>query len=304
MGWKQAYLKRVSLKLRIFGAAAGMWAAFLAEATLLYAESSQLEWLRYYGPIVVLGVTFGALFAPIDEMAYRFWNRAGKAAMAGALLSGVGGLVSFALVSYFLAPVADEPGIPGTAALTPFRWLWFFIPFSLLAANAGLASGWVLGDTKKAFRRAGWGFVAGGAAGVPLAAVYLFAWENPAVHLLAFAAWSGFVSWVIFWGEKRMAKNWLRVLIGPEEDRIYPMEKHRITVGKLESNDIPLPDSQEIYPFHCEIHWAGDHYEIIDDENGGVVLVNFRQIQEQPLKNGDLVKIGSVLLQYGGGAQP
>ena len=161
-----------------------------------------------------------------------------------------------------------------------------------------------MGDLRTGLRRAGLGFVAGGIVGVPCVAVYFLFPNASWAHVAALTEWCGAEAWVVYWGEKCFARHWLRVLIGPEEERLYRMEKRRMTVGKLDTNDIPLPDSQEIYPYHCEIVWVGDHFEIVDDEQGGVVLVNYRQISDQTLKPGDLVKIGSVLLQYGEGAPP
>jgi hypothetical protein len=54
-----------------------------------------------------------------------------------------------------------------------------------------------------------------------------------------------------------------------------------------------------LYPFHCTLRRDGKHFELADEDQGGSVLVNFRQAQNQTLKSGDLVKIGTALFQYG-----
>ena len=82
-------------------------------------------------------------------------------------------------------------------------------------------------------------------------------------------------------------------------DSIFPLRGRRLWLGKSERNDVPLTDFQEVYPFHCELRWSGDHYDIADSEQGGVVLVNYRQVQDYALRPGDLIKVGSALLQYG-----
>ncbi len=113
------------------------------------------------------------------------------------------------------------------------------------------------------------------------------------------SAWSALLALILFWWEKRGARRWLRLLTGPGEDSIFPLDGPEITLGKHERNDIPLLHYREIYPFHCVLRWQRDHYEIADSEQGGMVLVNYRQVQDQALRAGDLVKIGSALLQYG-----
>ncbi|MDH4225076.1 MAG: FHA domain-containing protein, partial [Deltaproteobacteria bacterium] len=115
--------------------------------------------------------------------------------------------------------------------------------------------------------------------------------------------WGGGMALLGMTPRRLFSKRWLRVLMGAHEDYIFPLQGKTITLGKLESNDIPLLGSEEVFPRHCEIRWVADHYEIIDDEQGGVVLVNFRPIQNHPLKPGDLIKVGSALLQYGEGGR-
>ena len=117
--------------------------------------------------------------------------------------------------------------------------------------------------------------------------------------LAALVVWSGTLALLLHWSERRRARRWLRLLSGPGEDRIIPLQGGPLTLGRNERNDIPLLDFHEIYPYHCELRWASDHYDIVDNERGGIVLVNFRQVQEHALKSGDLIKIGTALLQYG-----
>ncbi len=40
-------------------------------------------------------------------------------------------------------------------------------------------------------------------------------------------------------------------------------------------------------------------YQIGHPEENGVVLVNYREVHDHTLRPGDIVKIGSALLQYG-----
>ena len=303
MNWKSVTLQSQLWRMLALGAAAGLWAAFLAEGALLLAEG--LPWLRTFLPVLVLGLVFGALFAPIGEYLNRHFRRAAKAALLGGLLGGLAGLLGFALIALLTDVQArNAGGAAGAVALSaPLRWAWFGTSLAITAAAAALASSLARPHWARGLRRALRAAVGGAALGIPLAALGTAAGGNPWMLAAGMGGWGALMTLAVFWLEQRMARRWLRVLIGPGEERFFPLDKRRITLGRVESNDIPLLEGQEVYPHHCEIKWNHDHYEIVDDEQGGVVLVNFRQVQEHPLKPGDLVKIGSVLLQYGEGTR-
>jgi hypothetical protein len=298
MGWMQVRLRVALVRQVSLGAAAGAWAAFLAEGALILSDWTGLDWLRTYFPVLVLGATFGALFAPVDELSQGLRQRALRAALLGAALGAVAVTLTYA------ACVAFTPGPSGKVvsegwSLPVARWLGFALGLATAAASASLASGWAIGNARLGLRRAGRGLAAGAVLGLILAVAGNVSGGNAWVLLAGLTVWAALLALAVFWLERRRAKHWLRILAGTSEDAFFPLQRSRITLGKSETNDVPLPGGQEVYPRHCEIRWSNDHYEIVDDEQGGVVLVNFRQIQEHVLKPGDLVKLGSVLLQYG-----
>jgi hypothetical protein len=299
MNWKQVRLRNVLVQVLPLGAAAGAWSAFLAEGALILSDFAAVDWLRTYLPVWVLGTVFGGLFAPIDEILNRHWQRTARAARYGAALGGV--VVTLTYGAY-LALTPASAGVAGASTVLPIaRWIGFAVGLAVAAACAALASGFAANNPGLGLRRAAKGLVAGAAIAFPLAMVGNAAGGNSWVLLGGLTVWGAWLALAVFWFELRQARRWLRILTGGGEDRFYPLQQSRITLGKSEFNDLPLPHGQEVYPRHCEIRWAGDHYEIMDDEQGGIVLVNFRQIQEHALKPGDLVKLGSVLLQYGEG---
>ncbi|MCH8882543.1 MAG: FHA domain-containing protein [SAR324 cluster bacterium] len=303
MNWMKVNLRSLSWQTLLFGAAAGAWAAFLAEGAMVLAERSESDWATTYLPILVLGLVFGALFAPIEEWVNHYRSRIFTTALAGGALAAVAGTAGFGLAVYVTRLQLPSEGFVFHPIPLPVRWVWFALCLGLIAGGAGMGSGLGLGDLRKAVRRGLRGTLAGAVAAFPLAAASSYTGGSAWTIVLGCTIWGGLLGWLIFWLDQRTASRWLRLVLGSGEDRFYPLRKRRITLGKEERNDIPLLEGDEIYPRHCEIKWIHDHYEIIDDEQGGIVLVNFRQIQEHPLKAGDLVKIGSVLLQYGEGSR-
>jgi len=306
MNWKSQTLHSQFWNVTCLGAGAGLWAAFLAEGALLLGDRMGVAWVRTFLPVLVLGLVFGALFSPIPELLNRRFRRAARAALVGALVTGPAGVLAFVLLAYLTdVRIGNAGGGASAMALNDAtRWVWFGASLAVMAAGAALASSASRLHWHQGLQRALRALVPGALLGAALAASGTFLRGEAWLLLLGMALWGGAEALAVFWLELRLARHWLRVLIGPGEDRFFPLDRRRITLGRVESNDIPLLEGQEVYPHHCEIKWAHDHYEIIDDEQGGVVLVNFRQIQEHPLKPGDLVKIGSVLLQYGEGARP
>lgn len=294
MNWTKIALNALRWKVLVFGALAGMWGSFLHEAALLLPAHTGWQGPRIALASAALGLGLGLIVAPTDALLHHCFRRALKTSLAGALLGAllgaVGavaglGLVRSAAVWSWISPAQ-------------MAWLGLTLTLGLLGAGCGLAV--ALGSSgHRLLHRTGLGLATGAVLGAVVATAVRASGEDPWVSFAALLVWSAVLALALHWWERRWARRWLRLLTGPGEDDIFPLEGGQITLGKNERNDIPLRDFQEIYPYHCELRWTADHYDIVDNEQGGVVLVNYRQVQEQALKPGDLVKIGSALLQYG-----
>lgn len=309
MNWKAITLGVVAGRLALLGAAAGVWAAFLHDSVRLLLALAGLGGYWHALAGAVLGGALGAVLGAADEVLHRYRRRS----VEGALIGGVGGLlvggVGSALLVALGAPAVGgaaplDTAAPGAlAAMIPVLgatvgWL------AVLGAVVGLAAGMASHSRRRAGRRVAVGAGVGLVLGVPVAGGWQLLPENAWALLVLLAAWGAGLAEALFWWEKRAARRWLRLLTGPGEDTIFPLHPGAVTLGKNERNDIPLLHYREVYPFHCELSWVDDHYEVYDAEQGGLVLINFRQAQDQALKPGDLVKIGTALLQYDEGARP
>ncbi|MBI4081929.1 MAG: FHA domain-containing protein [Candidatus Lambdaproteobacteria bacterium] len=295
MNWMHESLARWSWRALLLGALGGMWGCLLFEAgLLLVAGGKEGGWalLPELLPGLLLGAGLGAALAPVDDLIRRMYRRALRHALAGAVLgaaAGAGGLgVLDAIQPWWGA---------GTGALV----YWLLLPLALALLGAAIACASALGGRawRASLSRAAHGAWIGALAGALAAALLAPLGAPPGSELVAFALWSAAFCWALFWREKRFARRWLRLITAPGDDAIHPLPARTVSLGKLESNDIPLPHHHDVFPIHCTLTWDKDHHTIIDEEQGGLVLVNFRQVQEQALKPGDLVKVGSALLQYG-----
>lgn len=299
MNWKKVALNALRWKMLVLGAAGGLWGSLLHESALLLPDGPGGPTGRLLLAGAALGLGLGVWLAPVNALLRHYLRRGLKAALAGALLGALLGALGAAL----------RAGLLRSAATLGSAWAWATPPvlavaglalmLGLIAAAAGLAAGLVAERNGRVLRRGLLGLLGGAALGVPVGLVAEAAWGEAWLVLAALVGWSALLALSLHWWELRRARRWLRLLTGPGEDDIFPLAAGHMTLGKHERNDIPLLHFQEVYPYHCELRWSADHYDIVDNEQGGVVLVNYRQVQEHALKPGDLVKIGTALLQYG-----
>lgn len=81
------------------------------------------------------------------------------------------------------------------------------------------------------------------------------------------------------------------------EEKVYVIEKEKVTLGRLSDNDIPIPDST-VSRYHAEIVKMGEGYVLrdLDSKNGS--FVNSERILETFLKDGDEIELGKFKLRF------
>ncbi len=83
------------------------------------------------------------------------------------------------------------------------------------------------------------------------------------------------------------------------EQRIYELpEGHPVSIGRAQSSDVVLPDSN-ISRLHAKMQFLpSGHWTIEDNNSANGVLVNNAYIQSHTLKNGDVIAIGDFTLRF------
>jgi len=98
--------------------------------------------------------------------------------------------------------------------------------------------------------------------------------------------------------ENRATSFALRVVSGKQEGQIFLLDHNRLTLGYSSQNDFILKGYAEVCDLHANILKKSKEVVIENADEGGEVLVNYRLVDQQSMKKGDVIKIGTALLQY------
>ena len=98
--------------------------------------------------------------------------------------------------------------------------------------------------------------------------------------------------------ENRNTSFAIKVLTGMQEGQIFLLDQNRFSVGYGFQNSIILRGYAEVCETHARIIKKDNKYYIESADSGGDILINYRLIDQQSIKKGDVIKIGTALLQY------
>ena len=98
--------------------------------------------------------------------------------------------------------------------------------------------------------------------------------------------------------ENRVTSFALRVLAGKQEGQIFLLDQNKFTLGYSSQNDFILKGYAEVCNLHAHIYKKDNQVFIENTHADSEVLVNYRQIDLQAMKTGDVIKIGTAQLQY------
>lgn len=93
----------------------------------------------------------------------------------------------------------------------------------------------------------------------------------------------------------------LEILQGPNEGRDFEIERKTFTIGRSITADLPL-DADGVSRKHAKVMEVGkSQFNLIDLGSTNGTYLNGRRIEMAPLREGDQIQVGQVILRFGWG---
>lgn len=98
--------------------------------------------------------------------------------------------------------------------------------------------------------------------------------------------------------ENLFKQAWIRVVAGRNEGKEYIISKPRTTIGRGELSDVGLFGDRNIAPSHAMIEVQNGRRVLHDGGSQIGTSVNGKRVSSQILRDGDLIEVGSMRLEF------
>lgn len=276
------------------------------------AAVRQTIWLS-----LVLGACYGFTLGMVDSLTRGLPAQALCKGVVAALIGLPGATIALFLGNTVYGTLSDWLGNPiGPGATpTPLGFITDIVPRTLgwlfLGTGIGAAVGAVTGSTKRWWHSTIGGAIGGALGGIAFqiftlifAPFYLAASGEGRIEIGAPGRAVGFpvlgasIGFFIALVQEALKAAWVRVILGRNEGREYPVDKPICIIGRDESADIPLFGDIHIAPQHARIIKQQNRHLLEDLGAPAGTLLNGQPIQQAWLKDGDLIQIASMRLQF------
>lgn len=292
----------------IVGALVGMavWAPFEAAAPAMLTPAwSNWEQLLTLTFGAALGLAVGGLNGWIQGSRTHLLRGAGLGLLFGGIAAPLGHSIGGALMD---AVFHDPTILIGDAPMTT-KMFARILGLTPIGALVGLA----IGASSLNGRRAVQGLIGGLlGAGVgallfdPIggllspASVALNQRETGAVsRALYFVIVGALVALFIAIVDLLARSAWVRLVLGRNEGKEWPIDAGQTFIGRSEGANIPLFGDPNIAPMHaCIVRQAGGAYVLADGGSPAGTYLDGQRIQQAPLYNGAQIQVGSYALLF------
>jgi len=243
-----------------------------------------------------LGIYLGAVEGIANhEMARALWGAAVSAVsgIAGGALGVICGGTLFRGLAGFLVDIFPGAAHGEVSLGLSLGWL-------ILGASLGASSGLLVSSRQKAVH----GLI-GGAAGGALGGIAfhaLYSRQSPLAVCLGLALLGGAIGMGIGLVEDLLVGLVIRVKKGRHQGREYPIYRPLATIGRDDRCDVCLSGCEGVSLFHARLKRDGATIVIEDMSPEIGIYVNDVRKKRAAVKDGDLIRVGSVLLEVKRGA--
>ncbi len=272
----------------------------------------QTVWLS-----IILGACYGFSLGMVDSLTRGVPGQALRKGAIAVLIGLPGATIALFMGNIAYGTLSNLLGNPaGTGAPpTPLGFVTDIVPrtigWTLLGLGIGAAAGAVTGSTKRWWHSVIGGAIGGALGGIAFqiftlifAPLYLAMSGGERVEVGAPGRAVGFpvlgasIGFFIALVQEALKAAWVRVIVGRNEGKEYPVDKPVCIIGRDEYADIPLFGDTHIAPQHARIIRQQNRHLLEDLGAPAGTLLNGQPVQQAWLKDGDLIQIGSMRLQF------
>jgi VWFA-related protein len=285
----------LSQKTLLYGAA-GAFGGSTAWAIILYISSAAGKGLLTEIMLGGLsGMFIGGFLWSHGAITGRQYKAAIKRAAFGALaglLGGVGGAglgnTAFSAVGKFVADLGGLKASLGVALAVAFGW-------AILGAAVGISGGLIIGSRERTLYGLSGGFIGGFLGGLVFNLISATSIWSALTGLMLLGMFIGvFISLV----EEAFVSAKIKVIKGRHVGREFPLLRELNVIGRDDRSDICLSGAEGVGIRHALIKRSNGRYQIEADQQGKVVYVNHKLTHGSRLSDGDVIRVGSVILMF------
>ena len=242
---------------------------------------------------ILLGSVAGALLGGLEG--YLVYNRpkARRGIAIGTSFGACSGLASFYLIDYLqqhLPEVISRNDLY-LEFLLASRW---FITAVFIGMSTGIRDRSNLCIVRGMLS----GVMAGGASGIVSFALFSQVQNAFLARGACIVSFTTFLAIALTAMSRLKRKEWIRSLNGKYEGIEFELDREIHFMGSQIDDDINLTSYQNVNRTHAKLLKYYTGYSLVDNDPLGQTFVNFRNVSEQPLKNGDIIKVGNAIFQY------
>lgn len=177
------------------------------------------------------------------------------------------------------------------------------VGWSLIGLFVGLGQGIPI-NSKRAMRHGAIGGVIGGLIGGTMFELTRYILPPGTAHVdvigrgVGLTATGAAIGFFIGLVETLLKQAWIRVVQGRNEGREHIISKPRTVIGRNELSDIPLFGDTNIAPAHAVIEMQAGRHVLHDGGTPAGTAVNGQAVKMAQLKDGDIIQIGSMRLEF------
>jgi len=226
----------------------------------------------------------------------------------GAAVGLAGGLLGLFFGQMFFGSLYKKPAeVLPFAPLGPFLFVWDVLIRAIGWALIGLFLGLVQGlpsHSRKAARHGAVGGFIGGLLGGTLFEIVPYilppGTKNPSVvsRGISMTVTGASIGFFIGLVETLLKQAWIRVVSGRNEGKEYIISKARTTIGRDELSDVGLFGDRSIAPLHAVVELQDGRHALRDAGSPLGTKLNGQKVTEHVLRDGDLIEIGSMRLEF------